>query len=58
MTARIIRRADKRAQRRFHVALERGVAVDGRAPETRLWEQAERLLDELERMRRREGEQG
>jgi hypothetical protein len=45
---RLIRRAHKRAQRRLHVALALGVAVDGNAPETRLWTEAERLIDRLE----------
>lgn len=44
----VIRRAHRRAQRRFHVALARGVAVDGNAPETSLWTEAERLIDRLE----------
>ena len=45
---RLIKRANKRAQRRFHVAIVQGVAVDGNARETRLWMEAERLIDRLE----------
>lgn len=45
---RLIRRANKRAQRRFHVAATKGVYTDASARETRLWQEAERLLDRLE----------
>ncbi len=45
---RVIRKAHKRAGRRFKAALDAGVAVDGRAPETKLWGEAERLLERLE----------
>ena len=45
---RVIRKAHKRAGRRFKKAMAAGVAVDGRAPETQLWQEAERLLDRLE----------
>ncbi len=48
MTA-LTHRADKRAQRRFHAAAVAHVVTDGQARETRLWIEAERLLDRLER---------
>ena len=53
----IIGKANHRAQRRFHVAVKAGVVTVGEARETRLWIEAERLLDRLEweaRKRRRD----
>jgi hypothetical protein len=42
---RVLKRAHDRAQRRFHAAIEAGVIFDETARATRLYVEAERLVD-------------
>ena len=42
---RVLRKAHDRAQRRFHAAIEAGVIFDETARATRLYVEAERLVD-------------
>jgi len=44
---RVLRRANVRAQRRFHEMMETGLFFDEQATVTRLYVEAERLIDRL-----------
>jgi hypothetical protein len=44
---RVLARANERAQRRFHAAIEAGVIFDETAKATRLYVEAERLQDRI-----------
>lgn len=42
---RVLRRVNERAQRRFHAAFDAGVITDAEATATKLYLEAERLMD-------------